>query len=140
MKQQVEVAMREAENYAKNLLSNSWKGISHANKDTHLEELEQRKIQLMVYYLFPQLSKWQKNLLICLYWEHAMFEKLVNADLQSSSLQYRISYERSIVAIEQNYTEFVNRTKANVPVEKMSPLQQAVMNEKFFNITFKIRA
>jgi len=137
MNQLVEGAMQQANEYAQTFLADFWPIMSDANNKVSFDVLEQRKIRLIVHYLFPQLTDWQRSLLVCLFWEHSMLEKLVNAEFQSKELQYRIKCESTIAVIEQKYMELVNGIKESVPFEQLTPLQCVVMKEKFITISFQ---
>ena len=74
MKQGVEVAMQRVEEYAKIVLADIWHIKPEGDMQSRVDELEQRKIRLIIHYLFPQLTEWQRCLLICLFWEHSLLE------------------------------------------------------------------
>ena len=139
MKQSADIAMVEAEQYARKVMIESqlsFSNLNHENKELVNDAVEQIRLKLIVQFIFPQLDEWQKGLLVCLYWERELVEKLCN-NIPSQSMSYSIMFERYMTQIEQRFMDLVEKIKRFIPFNHLSPIQQAVIEEKFIKITFK---
>ena len=140
MKQHANLVMFKADQYARKVIYESRINICESNncKGISAEDFEQKRIQLIIDYIFPQLKEHERMLLACLYWHHALFEKLCKMN-PPQDLDRSITYERFMIKIEQNYMEYISNTIKSINIDQLSPLQRSVIEEKFINIDFNLK-
>ena len=138
MKKYADLAMLEADQYARKVMNQAKQFVCYSDKDNAASEdvFEQKRIQLIIQFIFPQLEDWKKGLLACLYWQHELFEKLCNM-IPPQDLSQTIMFERYVNTIEKNYMDLINKILAKIPMDQLSPIQQVVIEEKFIKIQFQ---
>lgn len=97
---------------------------------------EEARAWLRTDFLFPHLSRWQKGLLVTLYWQSRMLTSLVNAPQRKLPAPLRSQTERLTRASEQAFMGLVRETAEAIDVSSFSPAQQMAFEQEYARIRF----
>jgi len=126
----------EADEYVDRSLQRLLQADSQAALYLSPDALDRLRAWMRTDYLFPQLSQWQKGLLVTLYWQSRMLTRLVQVPQGELPARMRDHAEKLTRGAEQVFMELVRNTLKAVDFESLSPAQQIAFEQDFAQVHF----
>lgn len=139
MKRDVDIytLMEQADAYASMAMETLW--VSDPGKSAEHAALEKDQLlwRLRIHYVFPQLTDWQRGLLLTLRWQRHSLCYLVKTNAQQLDPSARCPLERLTMNLEQIFMELAKIVREKIKPEELTPAQLQILEEEFLSIDFQ---
>ncbi len=134
--QQSDLLLEQAEEYVQTALRYRTQADPKAAISGQTKDHQGLAAHLRIHFLFPQLSDWQTEWLLVLYWQRQALTRLVNTPQRGLPPLLRSRVERSTRQIEHCFMAMVAQIRNLTSAVAMSPVQLALLDREFLRIPF----